>query len=95
MKEFSVSFWGSHPDAGNDDCFYGEDFDTRSEALAAFHDRVDDTGIAHIMLDGPEIHLERESENHSQRKADDMSDWRHEMRMEAAMLHGVDGWNNS
>ena len=91
-KEFSVLFWGSHPDEGNDDCYYGEDFETLSEALLAFH-RDAPEEIAYVELDGPEIHLHHQSPKHKPAK-DDQSDWRHEMRMEAAMLHGVAGWND-
>jgi hypothetical protein len=33
---FSVNEWGSHPDAGNDDCNTGSDFATEAEARVAF-----------------------------------------------------------
>ena len=93
MKEFTLLSWGSHPDAGNDDCWYGEEFETRGEALAAFHASIKDSGVAYIELDGPEVHMERANPEHKPTK-DDQSDWRHEMRMEAAMLHGIAGWND-
>jgi len=35
---YSVNFWGSHPDAGNDDCLCGEDFATLEGARAYFAD---------------------------------------------------------
>ena len=34
MKTYSVNLWGSHPDAGNDDCWTGADFETLAEAEA-------------------------------------------------------------
>ena len=35
-KPYSVNLWGSHPGAGNDDCWTGEDFSTLAEALACY-----------------------------------------------------------
>ena len=32
---FSVNLWGSHPDAGNDDCHTGREYVTREEAESA------------------------------------------------------------
>jgi len=34
---YSVNLWCSHPNAGNDDCSTGVDFDTREEAEQVFH----------------------------------------------------------
>lgn len=33
---YSVNYWGSHPEAENDDCFTGSDFATAEEALAQY-----------------------------------------------------------
>ncbi len=34
--DYTVSFWGSHPDKENDDCWCGESYTTLGEARAAF-----------------------------------------------------------
>lgn len=33
---YSVNYWGSHPEAGNDDCWTGKDFATLDEAVACY-----------------------------------------------------------
>ncbi len=33
---YSVNYWGSHPEANNDDCYTGIDFATAEEALAQY-----------------------------------------------------------
>ena len=59
-KPFSVNYWGSHPDAGNDDCWTGEDFETEALARACFdkgeipaYAGVSDT--EYIELTGPDV----------------------------------------
>jgi len=37
-KPYSVNLWGSHPNAGNDDCNTGENFATLVDAREAFAD---------------------------------------------------------
>lgn len=39
-KPYHVNMWGSHPDAGNDDCWTGDSYDTRDEAIAAYREVV-------------------------------------------------------
>ncbi len=62
-KQFSVNYWGSHPDADNDDCYTGEDFDSKEEAIAFFKCEVQDppnmpgyyhSCVAFIEIDGLE-----------------------------------------
>lgn len=91
-KEYCVNAWGSHPDNLNDDCYYGDDFDTFEEALADFKEDCNDTGVQFIELDGPGVYMIRENPNYKPSKDDD-SDWRREMAMEAGMCMGVDAYN--
>lgn len=95
---YTVCLWGSHPDAGNDDCHTGDDFATLDEARAAFE--AWDTHFAagsvlsttHVELDGPDVH---EVKQVRAKRADDYIDahWRHEMAMEAGMGLGIDAYN--
>lgn len=51
---YSVSYWGSHPDHDNDDCWTGADFETFEEALAAFQanpSTVIPRSLNHLSLD--------------------------------------------
>lgn len=67
-KPFSVTLWGSNPDeTDNDDCWTGEDFATREEAIRVYREVVmfpDHSKLAqacgprgsweYVMIDGPE-----------------------------------------
>lgn len=67
-KPYSVTLWGSNPDeTDNDDCWTGDDFATREEALAVYRAVVmfPEDGLAqhmgrggweYVMIDGPETH---------------------------------------
>ncbi len=69
-KPFSVTLWGSNPDeTDNDDCWTGEDFATREEAIAAYREVVmfpDHSKLSlvcgsrgsweYVLIDGPETH---------------------------------------
>jgi hypothetical protein len=68
-KPYSVTLWGSNPDAtDNDDCWTGDDYATRDAAIAAYREVVmfpDDSQLAkvcgrggweYVMIDGPEVH---------------------------------------
>ena len=69
-KPFSVTLWGSNPDeTDNDDCWTGEDFTTREEAITAYREVVmfpDPSQLSkvcgprgsweYVMIDGPETH---------------------------------------
>jgi hypothetical protein len=69
VKPYSVTLWGSNPDeTDNDDCWTGDDFATREEAIAAYRAVVmfpEDGALASVcgrggwefvMVDGPDIH---------------------------------------
>ena len=60
LKRYSVTLWGSNPDeTDNDDCWTGDDFVTREEAIAFYQEvvmfptsgRISD-GVAHKMIRG-------------------------------------------
>lgn len=69
-KPYSVTLWGSNPDeTDNDDCWTGDDYATREEAIAAYREVVmfpDHSSLAKacgprgawecVMVDGPETH---------------------------------------
>ena len=68
-KPFTVTLWGSNPDeTDNDDCWTGDDFATRDEAIKAYREVVmfpDDSQLArvcgrggweYVVIDGPETH---------------------------------------
>lgn len=89
----AVSFWGSHPDEDNDDCWTAEDFSSLKPALEAFNAECFETGVRFIMIDGPGIHLVRESAHYRASVRDD-SDWQNEAAMQAGMAFGCDGYND-
>lgn len=68
---YSVNLWGSHPDAGNDDCWTGDEFATLDEALACYRalsgsignfvlaeqlDKVTGHDWEYVEIDGPDVH---------------------------------------
>ena len=66
-RPYSITLWGSNPDeTDNDDCWTGDDFSTREEALATYREVVmfQDHPLArvcgpigsweYVMIDGPE-----------------------------------------
>jgi hypothetical protein len=68
-KPYSVTLWGSNPDeTDNDDCWTGDDYATRDEAIIAYREVVmfpeqsqlakvcGRGGWEHIMIDGPDAH---------------------------------------
>jgi hypothetical protein len=68
-KPYSVTLWGSNPDeTDNDDCWTGDDYATREEAIAVYREAVmfpDDSQLAHVcgrggweyvLVDGPDVH---------------------------------------
>ena len=65
-RPYAVTLWGSHPDAGNDDCRTGVDFPTLDEAVACYRGVVMFPGegalpraCGHdwefVMLEGPDL----------------------------------------
>ncbi len=106
---FSVSLWGSDPDAGNDDCWTGEDFATRDEALAAYRAlyKFPTDDIAEgcpewqfAMIDGPDTHEtmrnpdERTARRWRREMAQSDTEWQNERAHQAGMAFGVDGYND-
>lgn len=64
---YSVNLWGSHPDAGNDDCWTGAEFATLGEAIACYRaivmfpakgqlPKVCGYNWEFVEIDGPDAH---------------------------------------
>jgi hypothetical protein len=102
-KPYTVDLWGSNPDeTDNDDCWTGESFATREEAIAAYQAVVmfpwDNEvlgkcsgGWEFVVIDGPDVHeVTANPDQATQRR------WRRENRAsdgewkrEAAMQAGM------
>jgi hypothetical protein len=100
--EYTVDLWGSDPSEDNDDCWTGENFSTLEEAQACYHNPAETFSIedlrhtAVLVLDGPDVHSERPCELYRPRKRrDEDAEWRHEIAMEAGMLHGCEAYNET
>lgn len=110
-KPYSVTLWGSNPDeTENDDCWTGDDFATREEALSTYRAVVmdqdhplarvcgPDGAWEYIMIDGPETHeVAQNPDRHAcDRYRRDQVDagWCRERAMEAGMLHGIEAYND-
>jgi hypothetical protein len=108
---YSVSLWGSNPDeTDNDDCWTGDDYATREEAIAAYRAIVmfPTTGALvescghweFVMIDGPKTHEvtanpdQAACRRHRREMARSDRDWQHERAMEAGMLHGIEAYND-
>jgi len=92
---FTVTFWGSHPDDGNDDCWTGEDFTSAVPAIEAFQAECFEEGIACVMIDGPGIRQIRQNPHHTPRRRDaDDTEWQRERAMQAGMGLGVEAYND-
>ena len=52
MATYEVNLWGSHPDAGNDDQWSGETFESYEKALEVFNHPT--RGFSDFLLDGTE-----------------------------------------
>lgn len=103
-RPYHVNFWGSHPDAGNDDCWSGQSFATLDEAIAYYEKEHDCSDFVELVLGGDASDLYRTGRNPvrlalSEGEADtDEEDgwedeWRREQAMEAGMLHGTQAYN--
>jgi len=97
-QEFSVNLWGSDPHT-NDDCWTGEVYSSIEEAREVFDSPWDhfnksyhNTSTAFIVLNGPGVYEEKKNPDFVPSVEDD-SDWKHEIAMEAGMLHGCEGYN--
>lgn len=110
---YSVTLWGSNPDetdTDNDDCWTGDDYATREEALAAYREvvmfpdcpfgRVGNADFEFVMLDGPDVHdVTANCDQPSQaRRRRDLAqsdrEWQRERAMQAGMAFGCDGYND-
>lgn len=94
---WAVNLWGSHPDRGNDDCWTGDDFETRAEAEAVFTDPGEYflahmRGVTHVELRGPDVYRVKRIAPDPAPRVDDS--WRREMAMEAGMGLGIDAYND-
>lgn len=109
-KSFTVTLWGSNPDeTDNDDCWTGDDYATREEAITAYQSiyKWPTEGLAKhcpewqfCMIDGPDIHDvmtnpdERAAKRWRRELARSDAEWRRERAMEAGMLHGIEAYND-
>ncbi len=93
---FTVTFWGSHPDDENDDCWTGEDFMSLAPAMEAFHAECFGSAIAYIMIHGPGVHQIRQNPHHHKprKHAQSDADWQSEIAMQAGMGLGVEAYND-
>lgn len=100
--EYWVNFWGSDPDADNDDCWYGNSYATRSEAQAAYDAPVQNArngyyraaDVMYVELDGPDINVKRRNPAYRAPKRGQRDDWQAERAMQAGMAFGCDGYND-
>jgi len=90
MSNYSVNFWGSHPDDDNDDCWTGEDFATLAEAERAFAAGSDDLDNCFVQIDGPGVHRVRKLR---EPRPVDRDEWRREIAREEGMLGGCAAYN--
>lgn len=102
-KPFSVNHWGSHPDAGNDDCYTGDDYDTFEQALAAYLESAD-YSVQYIEIDGLEdweleakgLTRVRKNPGYSRKECRRQDQWdRSEFAMQQGMAFGCDGYNEA
>lgn len=103
MTKYYVNHWGSHPEEDNDDCWTGEDFESKEKALKCFYADAD-THTQYIELgyytgeiigkakEVEPLDIRRNPKYKPSRNDDD--DWRRELAMEAGMLHGVQAYND-
>jgi hypothetical protein len=93
---YTVLYWGSHPNAGNDDCYAGEYFLTRAEALNCFRDDCHDYYVAYVEIDGPDCHEIRRNPLYNARRCQRDDAWdRSEAAMQAGMAFGCAGYNDA
>lgn len=96
---WSVNHWGSHPDAENDDCYTGDDFDSLEAAKASDLYRKAPYDVMYIEIDGPIGSLHNEvikNPNYSAktiRFEDNLE--RSERVMQAGMLGGIQAYNDA
>lgn len=103
MSNFSVDYWGSDPDEGNDDHWTGTDFETEEEARKAFNGPIPrcagETDTAYVTLsrmEGSTIEEidKRKNPKFRPEKEGSDSEWDSEMRNQYAMGTGR-SWDES
>lgn len=104
---YSVDFWGSNPDEGNDDCHMGEEFPTLEQARAAydspeFPSHTPAYTVAYIVLSTPDGSLWESKSNPAYdvaRNAKEDVEFermeRAERATQAGMVFGCDGYNDA
>jgi hypothetical protein len=95
---YAVLWWGSHPDAGNDDCHSGDDFDALEQAERAYDAPVTDRFVAYVEMTGPGLRRIRPNPAYdavavARERARDDAEWRREQANEAGMGLGIDAYN--
>lgn len=90
---YSILAFGSHPDLGNDDCWYGEDCATFQEVteLLGKYIAKRDSSVAYFQIDSWGFHYICKNPFYRPRKRDD--EWRNEIATQAGMLGGVEAYN--
>ena len=103
---YIVNYWGSHPEAGNDDCWTGEDYATLAEAETAYacegpcYPDGTPIGWAYVEIVGPGVDKVRHNPSHDAARdrrevaAYDRA-WRREQAYQAGMAFGCDGYNDA
>ena len=111
-QPYSVTLWGSNPDeTDNDDCWTGDNFATREEAIAAYravvmfpyHNQLVRVcgNWEFVMIDGPDTHEvtanpdQKRQTRYRREAARFDAEWRHEQAMQAGMAFGCDGYNDA
>jgi hypothetical protein len=111
LKPYNVDLWGSNPDeTDNDDCWTGESYATKEEAVAAYREivmrpeapfgRAANANFEFVVIDGPDVHdVTANPDQPSQRRrrrerAREDREWKRERAMQAGMAFGVDGYND-
>lgn len=98
QAKYTVNQWCSHPDAGNDDCVTGDDFDSLEEAKASHLYTRAPYYVAYIEIDGPvgSDHYELVKNPHYSARTVALEDSleRSERAMQAGMAFGCQGYND-
>jgi hypothetical protein len=96
---YEINLWGSHPDAGNDDCVSGTDAATFEEAVAIFNAPEGHffknamRGIRFVEMVGSDVREIREVTNFLPHPEDTDCDVQEGKRL-AAMSFGIQGYND-
>ena len=93
--KYTVNYWGSRP-GRNDDCWTGQDFETKAEALAFFDSPIKgfyELDTAWIEADGPDLYRTRPNPAYEPENGTE-DDWQREMQSHAAMAYGIAGYND-